>query len=106
MIAENRKRKPGSMDSSSTLLDSGGLYWCQGNAVTTVRQVIRGKTARGESGRFENISMSVPIYYQSARRCRKRGQTMPIFGALRHLCRSLNRDHNWLVRPEFRGLVL
>jgi hypothetical protein len=40
-IAVNKKRKPGSMDSGSTLLDLWRVIDCQGNAVTTLRPIRR-----------------------------------------------------------------
>ncbi len=64
-IAANRKRKPGSMDASSALLDSAGLLMPRERGDHCVAD--SHGSQRGESGRIESISAPVCFLLQNLR---------------------------------------
>ena len=101
-IAVNRKRKPGSMDLSSTLLDRWRVIDCQGNAVTTVWPV---REARVRANQADlRVSQRPAAFCCKICGLSRSPSTMAISGALRHLCRSLAAITNDWYGPNFADL--
>jgi hypothetical protein len=66
--------------------------------------VIREAGARGESGRFESISMPGDFLLLNLRSEVSDAQTAAISSALRHLCRSRTAITNGRQGPNFADL--
>jgi hypothetical protein len=101
----NKKRKPGSMESSSTLLDFWRVIDCQGNAVTTVCPDSRGARERANQAALRVSQRPATFCYKICGR-----KTLTIHnGGFQRAAASLPQlclRSQMAVWAEFPGFVL